>query len=143
MGKFGIGNTFGRETIDIVNGQRRVWREIRHRFPSGGFFAQEVLTSNAGKVIPAGTAVTFDQKTKALTIVTGKEAGFTSGESVPVVDGFTQEDVYVKEGVTFATATVIYDGEIYEPVLKAILGKDATALANIKKASPAGIKFVQ
>lgn len=143
MGKFGIGNTFGRETLDIVNSQRRVWREIRHRFPSGGFFAQGVLTSNAGKVIPAGTAVTFDQKTKALTIVTGKEAGFTSGDGAPVVDGFTQEDVYVKEGVTFATATVVYDGEIYEPVLKAILGKDAAALANIKKASPAGIKFVQ
>ncbi len=137
MGKFGIGNTFGRETIDIVNGQLRVWREIRHRFPAGGTFASATLTAYAGKVIPAGTAVTFDQSTKVLTIVTGKE------ETVPSIDGFTQEDVYVKDGVTAATATVIYDGEIYEPVLKAILGKDATALAAIKKASPAGIKFVQ
>ncbi len=137
MGKFGIGNAFGRETIDIVNGQRRVWREIRHRFPAGGTFASSAITAYAGKVIPAGTAVVFDQSTKALTIVTGKEA------EVPSIDGFTQEDVYVKDGVTSATATVIYDGEIYEPVLKAILGKDETALAAIKKASPAGIKFVQ
>ncbi len=88
-------------------------------------------------MIPAGTAVSFDQSTKVLTIVTGKE------ESVPSIDGFTQEDVYVKDGVTAATATVIYDGEIYEPVLKAILEKDETALAAIKKASPASIKFVQ
>lgn len=137
MGKFGIGNTFGRETIDIVNGQRRVWREIRHRFPAGGTFTAETLTAYAGKVIPAGTAVSFDQSTKVLTIVTGKE------ESVPSIDGFTQEDVYVKDGVTAATATVIYDGEIYEPVLKAILEKDETALAAIKKASPSSIKFVQ
>lgn len=138
MGKFGIGNTYGSETFEIENGQKRIWREIRHRFPSGGTFTTSVLTQNKGKVIPAGSPVKFDQSTKQLTLVTGKE-----GDGL-VVDGFTQEDVYVKDGVTAATATVVYDGEIYEPVLKAaVLGKDASALAAVKKAAPAGIKFVE
>lgn len=139
MGKFGIGNTYGSETFEISNGQKRIWREIRHRFPSGGTFDAATLTQNKGKVIPAGSPVKFDQSKKELTLVTGKE-----GEGSVVIDGFTQEDVYVKDGVTAATATVIYDGEIYEPVLKAaVLNKDAAALAAVKKAAPAGIKFVQ
>lgn len=139
MGKFGIGNTYGTETVAWNNGQKRVWREIRHRFPSGGTFEASVLSQNKGKVIPAGTPVVFDQSTKKLTIVTGKES-----TAVAAIDGFTQEDVYVKDGTTAASATVIYDGEIYEPVLKAaVLGKDAAALAAVKKAAPAGIKFVQ
>lgn len=138
MGNFGIGNTFGSETFEIANGQKRIWREIRHRFPSGGTFDAATLSQNKGKVIPAGSPVKFDQSAKTLTLVTGKEA-----EGL-VIDGFTQEDVYVKDGVTAATATVIYDGEIYEPVLKAaVLGKDAAALAAVKKAAPAGIKFVE
>lgn len=139
MGKFGIGNTFGTESVEWSNGQKRVWREIRHRFPSGGTFSSTVLSQNKGKVIPSGTPVAFDQSTKALTIVTGKEEGSI------VIDGFTQEDVWVKpDGVSAATATVIYDGEIYEPVLAAaVLGGDSSALAAVKKAAPAGIKFVQ
>lgn len=139
MGKFGIGNTFGNESVSWNNGQKRIWREIRHRFPSGGVFKSSDLATYAGKVIPAGTPVIFDQKEKILTIVTGKEE-----EAVASIDGFTQEDVYVKEGTTAATATVIYDGEIYEPVLKAaVLDKDESALAAVKKAAPSGIKFVQ
>ena len=139
MGKFGIGNTFGSESVSWNNGQKRIWREIRHRFPSGGMFKSSDLTTYAGKVIPAGTPVIFDQKKKELTIVTGKEES-----AVTAFDGFTQEDVYVKEGTTAATATVIYDGEIYEPVLKAaVLNKDDTALTAVKKAAPSGIKFVQ
>lgn len=139
MGKFGIGNTFGTESVEWNNGQKRVWREIRHRFPSGGTFSSAALSQNKGKVIPSGTPVAFDQSTKALTIVTGKEEGGI------VIDGFTQEDVWVKsDGVSAATATVIYDGEIYEPVLAAaVLGGDSSALAAVKKAAPAGIKFVQ
>lgn len=139
MGKFGIGNAFGSETMEWNNGQKRVWREIRHRFPSGGTFAASVITAYKGKVIPAGTPVVFDQSTKALTVVTGTEE-----TAVAAIDGFTQEDVYVKDGTVSATATVIYDGEIYEPVLKAaVLGGSDTALAAVKKAAPSGIKFVQ
>lgn len=139
MGKYGIGNTFGTETVEWNNGQKRVWREIRHRFPSGGTFDSATLTQNKGKVIPAGSPVTFDQAKKTLKLVTGKE-----GEGLVIIDGFTQEDVYVKDGVTAGTATVIYDGEIYEPVLKAaVLGGDDSALTAVKKAAPAGIKFVQ
>lgn len=138
MGHFGIGNTFGSDTYDWNNGQKRVWREIRHRFPSGGTFKSTDLETFKGKVIPSGTPVAFDQTTKVLTIVTGKE------ESGIVIDGFTQEDVYVKDGVTVATATVIYAGEIYAPVLKAaVLGGNDAALTAVKAAAPAGIKFVQ
>ena len=138
MGKFGIGNTFGSETFKIENGQKRVWREIRHRYPSGGTFSADTLTANAGKVIPAGSPVTFDQSKKEITLVTGTE------ETAAVIDGFTQEDVWVKDGTVAATATVIYAGEIYEPVLlAAVLGKNETALAAVKKASPAGIVFVK
>lgn len=131
--KFGIGNTYGSETFEYSNGQKRVWREIRHQFPSGGTFKSEDLTTNAGKVIPAGTPVAFDQETKELTLA--------NVASPSAVDGFTQEDVYVKDGVTMASATVIYDGEIYEPVLKAILGD--SVLTAVKKLAPATIKFVQ
>lgn len=131
--KFGIGNTFGTETYEWSNGQKRVWREIRHQYPSGGTFKAEALTEYAGKVIPAGTPVVFDQSTKELTLA--------NTASASAVDGFTQEDVYVKDGVTAATATVIYDGEIYEPVLKAILTEEV--LTVVKKLAPATIKFVQ
>lgn len=131
--KFGIGNTFGTETYEWSNGQKRVWREIRHQYPSGGTFKAETLTKYAGKVIPAGTPVVFDQSTKELTLA--------NTASASAVDGFTQEDVYVKDGVTAATATVIYDGEIYEPVLKAILTEEV--LTVVKKLAPATIKFVQ
>lgn len=131
--KFGIGNTFGTETYEWSNGQKRVWREIRHQYPSGGTFKAETLTEYAGKVIPAGTPVVFDQSTKELTLA--------NTASASAVDGFTQEDVYVKDGVTAATATVIYDGEIYEPVLKAILTEEV--LTVVKKLAPATIKFVQ
>lgn len=131
--KYGIGNTFGSETVEFSNGQKRVWREIRHRFPAGGTFSSTDLQSYAGKVIPAGTPVVFDQSTKELTLANNAAA--------TAVDGFTQEDVYVKDGTTAATATVIYDGEIYEPVLKAIL-TDAV-LTVVKPLAPATIKFVQ
>lgn len=131
--KYGIGNTFGSETVEFSNGQKRVWREIRHRFPAGGTFSSADLQSYAGKVIPAGTPVVFDQSTKELTLANTAAA--------TAVDGFTQEDVYVKDGTTAATATVIYDGEIYEPVLKAIL-TDAV-LTVVKPLAPATIKFVQ
>lgn len=138
MGKFGIGNTYGSETVEWGNGQKRVWREIRHRYPSGGTFSSTVLQQNAGKVIPAGTPVTFDQNAKVLTIVTGKEG------TAAVIDGFTQEDVYVKDGVAAASATVVYAGELYEPVLKAaVLAGDDAALTAVKKAAPGGIVFVR
>lgn len=139
MTKIGIGNTYGTETVEWKNGQKRVWREIRHRFPAGGTFSQETLTAYKGKVIPSGTPVTFDQSKKTLTVVTGKES------TAATIDGFTQEDAYIKaDGTYAATTTVAYDGEIYEPVLKAaVLGGDASALAAVKKGAPAGIKFVQ
>lgn len=133
MSKFGIGNTFGSETQEWGGGQKRVWREIRHRFPAGGTFSSTDLQSYAGKVIPAGTPVVFDQSTKEITLA--------NTSSATAVDGFTQEDVYVKDGVTAATATVIYDGEIYEPVLKAVLTE--AVLNVIKPLAPATIKFVQ
>lgn len=133
MSKFGIGNSFGSETYEWSNGQKRVWREIRHRYPSGGTFSSTDLKSYAGKVIPAGTPVVFDQSTKELTLA--------NTASASKVDGFTQEDVYVKDGTTAATATVVYDGEIYEPVLKAVL-TDAV-LTVVKPLAPATIKFVQ
>lgn len=133
MSKFGIGNTYGNETLEWSNGQKRVWREIRHQYPAGGTFSTTDLESYKGKVIPAGTPVVFDQSTKELTLA--------NTTSATAVDGFTQEDVYVKDGVTAASATVIYDGEIYEPVLKAVL-TDAV-LAVIKPLAPATIKFVQ
>ena len=137
MGNFGIGNTFGRETMEWNNGQKRIWREIRHRYPAGGLFTSEALTANAGKVIPAGTPVKLDQATKTLTILSGSESDLA-------VDGFTQEDVWVKDGVEAASATVIYAGELYEPVFKAaICGGDATKLAAFKAAAPKGVVFVR
>lgn len=65
MGKFGIGNTFGMETVEWNNGQKRVWREIRHRFPSGGTFSASTLAANAGKVIPAGTPLSLTRRQKS------------------------------------------------------------------------------
>lgn len=139
MRDYGIGNTYGTTTKEWKNGQKRVWREIRHRYPAGGTFSASFLGTNKGKVIPCGTPVALDQSSKELTVVTGKESGTI------VIDGFTQEDVWVREdGTQAASATVVYAGEIYEPVLKAaVLGGDAAALAAVKKAAPSGIVFVQ
>lgn len=53
-----MGNTFDVNTVKYGHA-RKVWREIRHRYPGGGMVSNISDWVAVGK-IPAGTAVKFD-----------------------------------------------------------------------------------
>lgn len=129
-----IGNTFSAGSHAITKGAVRVWREIRHQYPAGGKITNFSDFASMGKV-PAGTPVQFDMATKQITALT--DAVVKAGGSDFVINGFTQEDAYLDTNTTVATATVIYDGELYEYMY------EADVLPNLKKYAPATIVFVQ
>ena len=133
MNRPSIGNSFSAGSTAITKGAVRVWREIRHRYPAGGTITNISDFLALGKV-PAGTPVTFDQATKQITALT--DTAVKAGGDL-VISGYTQEDAYLDANTTVATATVIYDGELYEYMY------DAAVLAVLKAKSPAGIVFVQ
>lgn len=119
------GNSFGTQTFNYGHA-KKVWREIRHRYPAGGTISNIAAWKTAKKdVIPAGTPVVFDAEAK--TMVAQLEAANTA-------NGYTQEDVVIKDA-TVATATVIYDGELYGYMY------DAADVAILAAAVP-GVKFV-
>lgn len=127
-----IGNSFSAGSHAVTKGAVRVWREIRHQFPAGGTITNFSDFSALGKV-PAGTPVTFNMATKQITALT--DAAVKAGDVV--VDGFTQEDAYLDANTSVATATVIYDGELYAYMY------EADVLAKLKTAKPATIVFVE
>lgn len=59
-----MGNTFDVNTVKYGHA-RKVWREIRHRYPGGGMVSNISDWVAVGK-IPAGTAVKFDLSGKTL-----------------------------------------------------------------------------
>lgn len=125
------GTTFGSKKWSVGQGQR-VWREIRHRYPSGGTI-QNLDTWKALGIIPSGTPCKFDQSNK--TIIAYTNAEIKAAEDL-TIDGFLQEDIVVGDGVTVATGTVIYAGEIYEYMF------EADVVAKVKPVAPAEIHFV-
>lgn len=107
-----MGNTFDANTMKYGHA-RKVWREIRHRYPGGGMVSNISDWVAAGK-IPAGTAVKFDLKGKTFTAYTdAKIKAATANISTLGINGYLQEDIRVAGANTKASGTVVYAGEIY------------------------------
>ena len=79
-----MGNTFDVNTVKYGHA-RKVWREIRHRYPGGG------MVSNISDWVAVESDIT------------------TLG-----INGYLQEDILVASGNTKASGTVVYAGEIYQ-----------------------------
>lgn len=111
-----IGNTFQNGTVAVPGKARKVWREIRHQYPAGG----KVVNVSAwyGGIIPAGTPCKYDRTTKEVTCYLDSAITGASDVSTLGINGFTQEDIDCRainaSATGVATATVIYDGEIYD-----------------------------
>jgi hypothetical protein len=99
-----MGNTFDVNTVKYGHA-RKVWREIRHRYPGGGMVSNISDWVAVGK-IPAGTAVKFD--------LSGKTFTAESDITTLGINGYLQEDILVASGNTKASGTVVYAGEIYQ-----------------------------
>lgn len=110
QGKFG--NTFD-ETSFSVGHSRKVWREIRHRYPAGGKISNVADWVGAG-VIPSGRPVKLDMSTHELTVYTDEQITGAADISTLGINGYLQEDAYITDANTIATGTCVYAGEIYE-----------------------------
>lgn len=129
-----IGNTFDSKTTNYGKA-KKVWREIKAQYPSGGTIVNASDFVAEGKV-PSGTAVKFDMSAKTITAYKADE--IKSGDVSELgINGHLQEDAVVENG-TIATGTVIYAGELYEYMF------DEEVVAKLK-ANPltAQIVFVQ
>lgn len=110
----GLGNAFGRYEKSYNSG-KNIWYKVDGVHPGGGLV--DLSGYKAGDVIPAGSMVVFDQvagtaRIAAATDITTAEnaAGTVAPESVR---GLLANDIYVREGATAGTATVVYAGAIY------------------------------
>ena len=83
-----MGNTFDVNTVKYGHA-RKVWREIRHRYPGGG------MVSNISDWVAQIKAAESDITTLG-------------------INGYLQEDILVASGNTKASGTVVYAGEIYQ-----------------------------
>ena len=99
-----MGNTFDVNTVKYGHA-RKVWREIRHRYPGGGMVSNISDWVAVGK-IPAGK--TFTAYTDAQ--IKAAESDITTLG----INGYLQEDILVASGNTKASGTVVYAGEIYQ-----------------------------
>jgi len=117
-----IGSVFGKKTVSYGGG-RSVWRETKAVYPAGGRCTTASIKALLGStakegVIPAGTPVTYDSATKQITLLTSANLAATS--PAPVVNGFIKDDIAIidlgavpTDSNLFASATVVYEGEIY------------------------------
>lgn len=106
------GNTFDNSHVKYGHA-KRVWRTMRHVYPCGGTIKN--VNDFVGKgVIPAGSPVKFNTKTKEIEVM--KDDAIKNAENVNTlgINGYLQEDVLVKDAQTIGTGTVVYAGEIYE-----------------------------
>lgn len=108
-----MGNTFDVNTMKYGHA-RKVWREIRHRYPGGGMVSNITDWVDAGK-IPAGTAVKFDLKEKTIKAYTDEQIKTADADITTLgINGYLQEDILVASSNTKASGTVVYAGEIYQ-----------------------------
>lgn len=123
-----IGNTFQNGSVAVPGKARKVWREIRHQWPAGG----KVVNVSAwyGGIIPAGTPCKYDGAAKEVTCYTDDAITGASSIATLGINGYTQEDIDCRainaSAPGIATATVIYDGEIYDFMF------DSAVLAKLK-----------
>lgn len=108
-----MGNTFDVNTVKYGHA-RKVWREIRHRYPGGGMVSNISDWVAVGK-IPAGTAVKFDLSGKTFEAYTDEQIKAAESDITTLgINGYLQEDVLVASENTKASGTVVYAGEIYQ-----------------------------
>lgn len=107
-----MGNTFDVNTVKYGHA-RKVWREIRHRYPGGGIVSNISDWATVGK-IPAGTAVKFDLSGKTFIAYTDAKIKAATDITTLGINGYLQEDILVASGNTKASGTVVYAGEIYQ-----------------------------
>ena len=105
------GNTFDARTVSYGHA-RKVFREIRHRFPAGGTCSNISDWTDDGK-IPSGTPVAFDNSTNTFQAFTDAQITVSDADTLGI-NGFLQEDILVADENTVGTGTVIYGAEIYE-----------------------------
>lgn len=108
-----MGNTFDVNTVKYGHA-RKVWREIRHRYPGGGMVSNISDWTSAGK-IPAGTAVKFYLSNKTLKAYTDEQIKAATADITTLgINGYLQEDILVTSENTKASGTVVYAGELYQ-----------------------------
>lgn len=106
------GNTYDVTTVTYGHA-KKVWREIRHRFPAGGTISNVSDWATAG-IIPSGTPVKYDASAKTIECYTDADITGASDLTALGINGFLQEDVKVASASTVASGTAVYAGEIYE-----------------------------
>ena len=97
-----MGNTFDVNTVKYGHA-RKVWREIRHRYPGGGMVSNISDWVAVGK-IPAGTAVKFDLSGKTFKAYTDEQIKAAESDITTLgINGYLQEDILVASGNTKAS----------------------------------------
>lgn len=124
-----MGNTFDRDSLKYGHA-RKVWREIRHRYPAGGTIKNIPDFVAMGKV-PGGTPVKYDASTNEITAITDAQIKTAEDVTTLGINGYLQEDARIKDANTIATGTVIYAGEIYEYMFDAKVAAKLKALATL------------
>lgn len=119
------GNTFDNKTVRFGHAHK-VWREIRQMYPAGGRVANVEDWVEKG-LIPAGTLASWyenEEGGKEVKCFTPAQAAEASGDNL----GLTDRDIPVANANTIATATVVYDGEIYKCMLPEEVAEAAKTL---------------
>lgn len=106
-------NTFGSRSREFGGG-KNIWYEITGKWPGG---ASVTNLSDFEGVIPAGSMVVFDHAKHQARIVKSadvKTTANTSGKVEPkTINGLLENDIWLENGTTYATATIVYAGKIY------------------------------
>lgn len=109
-----LGNTFGKKETPYGSG-KNIWHEMKGAYPCGGNIVN--YDDFKGAVIPAGSMCQFDQVANTITIVKATDVKTTSNSGGSVepgkIKGLLQNDVYIEDGVGYATGSVVFAGEIY------------------------------
>ena len=95
MSTFSKGDTFKHGSWSLGHA-RKVFREIRHKYPAGGVVSNVAAWISANKaVIPAGTPVQYNHSTKEITALLTVSAA-SGSDPATAVDGLLQEDIYLE-----------------------------------------------
>lgn len=142
------GNTYNTRKIEFTHA-RKVWREMREKYPAGGRVVNISDWVEAGKkCIPAGTLAKWSVNASG-----GKEATCYLPSALPTLDatkdsegkdvaatadlsadyGYTDRDLPIIDGDTVGTITVIYEGEIYKYMLDEAVQPVGRALVPLVK----------
>lgn len=107
-----FGNTYDVTEVNFGHA-KKVWREIRHRFPAGGIVSNVADWTSKG-IIPSGTPVKWDAENKTIECFTDEDVTGAADLTALGINGFLQEDIKVTSENTVASGTAVYAGELYE-----------------------------